>query len=212
MKVKTQIEAYLTQLQETIANLPAELIDQVIAILLDCAQNGHKVFICGNGGSASTASHFACDLAKNTIVPGAPPFRVIALTDNMALMTAWANDSDYDNVFAAQLAPLVEAGDVIIGISCSGNSGNVLNALTLARQQGATTIGFTGDQGGQLKAMVDVCIQAPSPRIEQQEDIHLILEHCICAAIRERLTHQYAPIPCQITPSPVPAPEELLVG
>ena len=212
MKLSTQVETYLTQLQETIANLPSELIDQVITILLECAHSGHKVFICGNGGSASTASHFACDLAKNTIVSGAPPFRVIALTDNMALMTAWANDTNYDNVFAAQLAPLIEPGDVVIGISCSGNSGNVLNALALARQQGAITIGFTGDQGGRLKEMVDVCIQAPSPHIEQQEDVHLILEHCICTAIREQLTHQYAPIPYQIAPAPVPTPEEMLVS
>jgi len=212
MKLSAQVETYLTQLQETIANLPSELIDQVISILLECAQNGHKVFICGNGGSASTASHFACDLAKNTMVSGAPPFRVVALTDNMALMTAWANDTSYDNVFAAQLAPLIEAGDVVIGISCSGNSGNVLNAVTLAHQQGAITIGFTGDQGGQLTEMVDICIQAPSPHIEQQEDVHLILEHCICTAIREQLIRQYASIPYQITPVPVQTSKEMLVS
>jgi D-sedoheptulose 7-phosphate isomerase len=112
----------------------------------------------------------------------------------MALMTAWANDTAYDNVFAAQLNPLVEPEDIVIGISCSGNSANVLNAMALARRQGATTIGFTGDQGGRLKEMVDLCIQVSSPRIEQQEDIHLILEHCICAAIRDELTQQYNPI------------------
>lgn len=210
MNLSADVEIYLMQLQDTVANLPSGLIDQVIAILLEAAHAGKKVFICGNGGSASTASHFACDLAKNTIVPGAPAFRVIALTDNMALMTAWANDTDYDNVFAAQLNPLVEAGDVVIGISCSGNSGNVLNALAVARQHGATTIGFSGDQGGQLKEMVDVCILAPSPRIEQQEDAHLVLEHCICAAIRDELTRQYAPISYEITPAP--APQQALVS
>jgi D-sedoheptulose 7-phosphate isomerase len=192
------IETYLAQLQETIAKLPAELIDQVINVLLDNVRSGGKVFICGNGGSASTASHFACDLAKNTVVSGAPKFRVIALTDNMALMTAWANDTAYDNVFAAQLDPLVQAGDVVIGISCSGNSKNVINAMDIAHQHGATTIVFTGDDGGRLKNIVDWCIQVPNPRIEQQEDIHLVLEHCICAAVRDRLVQEYSVIPSQV--------------
>ena len=134
------IETYLAQLQDVVANLPADLIDRVVAILLDSARQGNKVFIFGNGGSASTASHFACDLAKNTQVPGAPHFRVIGLTDNMALMTAWANDTAFDNIFAAQLSPLVERGDVVIGISCSGNSANVLKAMEVARQHGAVTL------------------------------------------------------------------------
>ena len=186
------VQKYLSELQQTVASLPVEPIDQVITILLESAGRGSKVFICGNGGSASTASHFACDLAKNTQVSGAPRLRAIALTDNMALMTAWANDTDYNNVFAAQLAPLVEAGDVVIGISCSGNSANVLKAMQVARDHGATTIGFTGDQGGLLPAAVDLCIWVPSPYIEQQEDIHLILEHVICSAIRERLSQEYS--------------------
>jgi D-sedoheptulose 7-phosphate isomerase len=201
MKANMQyIETYMTSLQETIAKLPADLMDRVIEILLKNVHAGRKVFICGNGGSASTASHFACDLAKNTVVPGAPHFRVVALTDNMALVTAWANDTAYDEVFAAQLDPLVQPGDVVIGISCSGNSANVLNAMKVARQQEAITIAFTGDTGGRLKNMVDVCICAPSPRIEQQEDVHLMLEHCICAAVRETLTRQYAlPIPIKLS-------------
>ena len=209
MNLSARVETYLSQLQETVANLSSELIDQVIAILLECAYSGHKVFICGNGGSASTASHFACDLSKNTAVPDAPPFKVIALTDNMALMTAWANDTAYDNVFAAQLSPLVESGDVVIGISCSGNSGNVLNAMALARQSGAITIGFTGDQGGQLKEMVDLCILTPSPRIEQQEDVHLILEHCICAAIRDELTRQYSSVTYEVIATP---PQKVMIS
>lgn len=185
------IETYLVELQETVAQLPTDLIDQVVNTLLECAERGNKVFLCGNGGSASTASHFACDLAKNTLVSGAPPFKVVALTDNVELLTAWANDSDYGNVFAAQLGPLVENGDVVIGISCSGNSNNVLNALELARDRGATTIGFTGNEGGRLPEMVDVCIRANSSHIAQQEDIHLILEHCICSTITEERTRKY---------------------
>jgi D-sedoheptulose 7-phosphate isomerase len=192
----SNIQTYFEELQEVVANLPAELVEQVVTSLLDCARRGSKVFIFGNGGSASTASHFACDLAKNTQVPGAARFRVIALTDNIPLMTAWANDTAYDNIFAAQLEPLVERGDVVIGISCSGNSGNVLKAMTVARQAGAMTIGFTGDQGGRLKEMVDLCLQVSSRRIEQQEDVHLIVEHCVCAAIRTELVQSSLPHKC----------------
>jgi D-sedoheptulose 7-phosphate isomerase len=146
----------------------------------------------GNGGSASTASHFACDLAKNTLVPGAQPFKVIALTDNVELLTAWANDSDYGNVFAAQLGPLVQKDDVVIGISCSGNSPNVLNAMKLARKCGAITIAFTGDTGGYIQDIVDECIKVPSTHIAQQEDVHLMLEHCICSSILDVLTRKHA--------------------
>jgi len=103
------VETYLAQLQEMAANLPVGSIDRVICVLLESARAGRKIFILGNGGSASTASHFACDLAKNTIVLNAPRLRVISLADNIPLMTAWANDTAFDNVFAAQLSPLVEA-------------------------------------------------------------------------------------------------------
>jgi len=185
------IETYLIELQETIAQVSTESVKQVIDVLIDCAERGNKVFICGNGGSASTASHFACDLAKNTQVEGAPLFKVIALTDNVELLTAWANDTTYNNVFAAQLAPLLETNDVVIGISCSGNSGNVLNALKLAKQQGAITIGFTGDIGGRLPELSDLHIKVASHRIEQQEDVHLILEHCICSTITNELKQKY---------------------
>jgi len=187
MKSIEHVANYLSQVQATVANLAAEPVDAVVKILLEAAHTNHKVFIFGNGGSASTASHMACDLSKNTMVPGAPRFKVIALTDNLPLITAWSNDTAYEHVFAEQLRPLVDAGDVVIGISCSGNSANVINAMKLARQSNAKTIAFTGDHGGRLQDTVDLCIKAPSPKIEVQEDIHLMLEHCICHTIREEL-------------------------
>lgn len=198
MSVSKSVETYLTQLQQTVSNLPSALIDQLVTLLLERVRWGSTVYIFGNGGSAATASHFACDLAKNTMVPNAPRFRAIALTDNMSLISAWANDTAYENIFAAQLEPLVEAGDVVIGISCSGNSPNVLKAMAVAREHDAVTIAFTGDQGGSLKGMVDLCIQVPSSSIEQQEDAHLIMEHCICAAIREELNTQYNLLPSSL--------------
>lgn len=196
MHSKTHIQKYMEEMQNTIASLSSQPVEDVIELLLESARRGHKVFIFGNGGSASTASHFACDLSKNTIVPGAPRFKVIALTDNLPLITAWSNDTAYEHAFAEQLSPLVEEGDVVIGISCSGNSANVINAMKVARQHNAKTIAFTGDKGGHLQEMVDLCIKALSPRIEQQEDIHLILEHSICSSIRDELMNQnYALIP-----------------
>ena len=126
----------------------------------------------------------ANDLNKLTIVPGRRRFRAMALTDNVPLMTAWGNDNCYEDIFAEQLLNFIRAGDVVIGISCSGNSGNVLKALRLAREVGAATIGFTGQEGGQIKNLVDHCIFAPTGHIGRQEDIHTILDHVISTTLR----------------------------
>ena len=184
------VNNYFTELHETVLKLPTQEIEKVIDVLLKTAHRGKKVFVCGNGGSASTASHIACDLAKNTMVAGAPRLRVVGLTDNVPMMTAWANDTGYDNVFAAQLIPLVEPGDVLIGISCSGNSPNVLNAVVAAKQSGATTIAFTGDRGGQLVDFADIFVRVSHPLIEIQEDVHLALGHCITVALRAELERE----------------------
>ncbi|MCI0398741.1 MAG: SIS domain-containing protein [Chloroflexi bacterium] len=184
------VVGYIAGLQETLDRLPLALIEEVIAILHESRLEGRQVFIMGNGGSASTASHFVCDLAKNTRHNGRPAFRVLGLTDNMAVLSAYANDEGYENVFAEQLANFVRPGDVVIGISTSGNSPNVLRAIELANQVGAKTIGFTGFDGGRLGRIVALNVQVPNNCIEQIEDVHLILEHLICTALRQRL--QYA--------------------
>src|SRR5438105_8491810 len=108
------------------------------------------MFILGNGGSAATASHFALDLAKNTITSGAPRLKAISLTDHVPLITAWSNDTAYEHIFAEQLANLIEPGDIVIGISTSGNSLNVIHALHLAKHTRASTIGLLGARGGKL--------------------------------------------------------------
>lgn len=180
------IETYLDDLRQTLDRLPVEDIDRAVEVLQHARLNDKQVFILGNGGSAATASHFACDLGKNTVMPDRPRFRVMALTDNMPLFSALANDYGYEHVFAEQLANLVRAGDVVVGISGSGNSPNVLNAIRLATEVGATTIGLTGFDGGKLKEMVDVCVLVPSYCMEKVEDVHLILEHIITTAVRER--------------------------
>lgn len=190
------IRSYIVQLQSTLDLLPLQKISEVISILYEARLANRQVFIMGNGGSASTATHFVCDLAKNTRKPGWPDFRVLGLSDNMALVSAYANDEGYENVFARQLASFVQPEDVVIGISTSGKSANVLEAVKLANDRGATTIGFTGFDGGQLAKLVDVNVHVPSDCIEQVEDVHLILEHLMCKVLRER-TQQAERLPAE---------------
>lgn len=185
------VESYLIEMKETIDSLPREPINTVISILQQARLNGRQVFIMGNGGSASTASHFVCDLAKRTRQAGWPHFRVIGLTDNMAIFSAYANDDGYENVFAHQLDNLLRPGDIVIGISGSGNSPNVIKGIELAKERGAITIGFTGMTGGKLRSLAQVAIHIPNKRIEQVEDIHLMLEHMIC----DTLARMVAPEP-----------------
>lgn len=183
------VREYIGTLQQTLELLSIARIHEVIDELHEARMSNRQVFIMGNGGSASTASHFVCDLGKNTRRDGWPPFRVFGLADNMALFSAYANDEGYENVFAQQLASYVQPHDIVIGISTSGNSANVINAITLAKRRKAKTIGFTGFDGGQLGSMVDVHVHTPSNCIEQVEDTHLILEHLICSVLHERLPH-----------------------
>lgn len=180
------IHRYIEDLEHTLANLPEDRIEQVVQILHEARLNNQQVFIMGNGGSASTASHFVCDLGKNTRVKGIPNFRVMGLTDNMALFSALANDEGYENVFMQQLASHIQSGDVVIAISASGNSPNVVNAIELANSIPARTIGFTGFDSGKLGGMVDINLHVPSHLIEHVEDIHLVLEHLICKELREK--------------------------
>jgi D-sedoheptulose 7-phosphate isomerase len=181
------IQHYLDDLRRVLEELPVVRIEEAIILLYHARLNGRQVFIMGNGGSASTASHFACDLGKGTVVPGRPRFRVMALTDNTALFSAYANDEGYENVFVQQLASFVQPGDVVIGISTSGNSANVLRAIELADARHATTIGFTGFDGGQLANLVAVEIRVPSDNIERIEDVHLVLEHVISSTLRRAI-------------------------
>ena len=179
------ITSYISVLQDTVGKLPVDPITRVVETLQNARLEGRKVFVMGNGGSASTANHFVCDLAKNTRHDSLPHFRVIGLTDNMAIFSAYANDEGYENVFAAQLANLVEAEDVVIAISASGNSANVVKAIQEAKSYNAVTVGFTGFTGGKLASLVDIQVHVDSYVIEHVEDIHLMLEHMIVKAIKD---------------------------
>jgi D-sedoheptulose 7-phosphate isomerase len=180
------IQNYISTLSQTMGQRSHELIVEVINILQRARMQGNQVFIMGNGGSASTATHFVCDLAKNTRHEGLPHYRAIGLTDNMAVFSAYANDEGYENVFAKQLANLIQPGDIVIGISASGNSQNVINAIQEAKQGTVTTIAFTGFDGGRLGQLVDINIHVKSDIIEHVEDIHLMLEHMMVKAIKDQ--------------------------
>jgi D-sedoheptulose 7-phosphate isomerase len=177
--------SYITELDQMLREISQSQVQEIVALLEDAYRQGHRIFIMGNGGSAATASHFALDLAKNTIMAGAPRVKAISLTDHVPLITAWSNDTAYEHIFAEQLATMIEAGDVVIGISTSGNSANVINALQLAKKSCAFTVGLLGAKGGQIKNVVDAYILAPGQNIEQEEDAHLILAHIITRHMRE---------------------------
>ena len=180
------VRSYIDGLQKTLDQLPEDRINQVIDLLHTARLERRQVFVMGNGGSASTATHLVCDLAKNTRTSAMPNFKVIGLSDNMAIFSALANDEGYESVFAQQLTSFVQAGDIVIGISASGKSPNVLRAIEVANQAGAITVGFTGFDGGRLADMVQIDVHVPSNSIEHVEDIHLALEHMISQALRER--------------------------
>jgi len=178
------IQSYLSQVSATLANLPVDTIAQVADLIETARKDGKRIFTFGNGGSAATASHFASDLSKGAISKGKPRIKAFALTDNVPLLSAWANDTAYENIFAEQLENFIEPGDIAIGISGSGNSPNVLNGVKIAKAKGATTIGFIGFDGGKLKDLVDIALVVPNHNMEQVEDVHLLLEHVITTCLR----------------------------
>jgi D-sedoheptulose 7-phosphate isomerase len=179
------ITNYLVDLHKTLDEMPVSLIQKMVEVLLEARLCDKQVFVMGNGGSASTSSHFVADLGKNTRVKGLASFRVIGLADNVASITAYGNDEGYENIFVQQLVGMMKPGDVVIGISASGKSLNVLKAIEYASINGAYTIGLTGFDGGLLGNMVKLHIHVPSNRIEQVEDIHLMINHMVISAIKD---------------------------
>ena len=187
-------EEYIAKLKQTLDQLPLDEIKEIKNILLQAYEKNKQIFIMGNGGSAATASHFACDLAKGTIKDNPhikKRFKVIALTDNIPLITAWSNDTDYSQVFIEQLRNLLNKDDVVIAISGSGSSENVLKAVEYANQRGALTIALTGFDAGKLKDIAHKCLGVSSNSMERIEDVHLILEHLLCLWLGEELRVVY---------------------
>jgi D-sedoheptulose 7-phosphate isomerase len=179
---------YFRELTRIIPQLPYGAIDSIISFLLQTFAEERTVFVFGNGGSAASASHMMVDMNKGAAegLERKLP-KVIALTDNVPLLTAWANDSSYEHVFSEQLKNFIQKGDAAFAISASGNSPNVVLALATAREHGAATIGVTGHQGGKMKPLCDICAVVPSDNTQMIEDMHHAILHSIFTAVRERL-------------------------
>ncbi len=163
----------------------AEGIARAIPVLATARDAGRTIFFFGNGGSASTASHMAQDLAKLTIAEGRKRFRTHSLADHMSVILAWANDSSFAEIYAEQIKSYGQPGDVAVGISGSGNSPNVLRALEEARKIGMTTVGFIGTGGGKMKALCDVSVVVPSNNMQHIEDLHHIMLHLVASYLRD---------------------------
>jgi len=181
---------YFQKIKEIINNLDSKKIQKIVEVLFDAYKNNKQIFVLGNGGSAANSSHFACDLTKGTLEnvydDNESRFRAISLTDNIAIATAFGNDLSFEDIFCQQLRNLVNKGDVVIGISASGNSANVIKAIEYAKKCGAKTIGLLGFRtGGKLRDLVDYEITVQDDHYGRIEDIHLMLAHFIVSSLTE---------------------------
>ncbi len=196
MENKEFIEGYLSEMKKVVENMPVEAIDRAVELIFDAWRRGSQVFTCGNGGSASTATHFACDLSKTTIVEGKRRLKAYCLNDNIPLMSALINDEGFDNLFCEQLKDRFQEGDVLISVSVHGGAGrdkaglwsqNLLKAMKYAKESGGKTVGFSGFDGGPMKEIADVCIVVPANSTPHVESFHLALEHLICSLLKEKI-------------------------
>ncbi len=174
---RKEIEAYIEHEIETLRALDRDAINDALNLLLETMENGNTVFVFGNGGSSATASHFQNDFNKGVSEHTEKKFNFLCLNDNVATMMAVANDIGFEEVFRFQLQGHVKPGDVVLAISGSGNSKNVINAVEYAKEQGCRIIGLTGFGGGKLRQMADVSLHAPINSMQITEDIHMIFDH-----------------------------------
>lgn len=181
-----RVRAYLTETARLLEALPIDQIAGLAEELSRARTEDRSVLVFGNGGSASTASHIACDLTKNAVVDGLPRLRVIAVGDAQATMTAYANDNGYESTFEEAIRTFGRPQDLAIAVSVSGSSPNVVAAVRLARQMGMRTIAVTGAPGGALASMVDRHILVPSATMECVEDAHLVINHALTVVLRSQ--------------------------
>ncbi len=179
MNFLDDIEDYFSMLKGAIDATDRKSIDTVIKLLQKAYEEERQVFIMGNGGSGSTASHLACDFNKGLSYGKRKRFKVMSLNDNLPILLAYANDVSYENVFVEQLKNFFSPKDYVIGISGSGKSGNVIKAIEYANQNGGITIGFCGYSGGKLKEIAQYCVHVPIDDMQISEDLHMILTHLI---------------------------------
>ncbi len=184
---RQHIEAHLGWVRECIEKFDLEAVEKIVDLIVDACNDRRQVFIFGNGGSASTASHFCCDLGKGAVVEGKPRLRVASLNDNMAWITAIGNDISYDEIFTEQLINFLEPEDVVIAISASGNSPNVISAMQYVNEVGAIGVGMIGFGGGKLANLCKESVIVDSYDYGVVEGLHLVLEHLIAQSVRKKL-------------------------
>ena len=178
-------QQYKSKLLRALETVDLEAVGQTIEILAKARAERRHIFVCGNGGSASTASHFVCDMVKGASFNRELRFRIMALTDSLPTITAYSNDVGYDCVFAEQLKNFAQADDVFMAISGSGNSPNVLCAMEYANSIGCKTIALTGRDGGKLGPMAKLQIRVAEPHMGRIEDGHMIVCHMLCYSFME---------------------------
>lgn len=181
---------YLDYLCGLLQRLDTGAIGKAAGILEEARRKGRRIYLIGNGGSAATASHMANDLSLGARAEGSGRFKAISLTDNHSVVTALANDSGYENVFSAQLEVLLEPGDVLVAISASGDSPNVVRAVEYAKSRGAATVAFAGFDGGAIARLCDIAVVARTPKGEYGpvEDAHMALDHLLMSYFKSRLS------------------------
>lgn len=184
--MKQHIEDYVSKIRILLDNLNKDAIENATKLIETAYRNENFIFIIGNGGSAATASHMANDFSKGIMTKSGKSLKAISLTDNAPILTAISNDEGYEKIFINQLKVLLKREDVVIGISASGNSINVISALKYAKEHGAKTIGLVGFDGGKMKYLVDVCIHITTPAgmYGPVEDMHMILNHIISGYLK----------------------------
>lgn len=180
--------AYINELVKCAKDIPESEIEEITNLLVDAYNNSRCVFIIGNGGSASTASHFRCDLVKGTVVKDKKRIKAMSLSDNTETITAIGNDISYEDIFAEQLKNFLSKGDLLIAISASGNSPNIIKAVTYAKTAGVVIVGLTGFGGGKLKQLSDKCIVINSYEYGVVEDLHLMLGHILSKNVKEYIS------------------------
>lgn len=178
---------YFERLNKTLLNINIEEFEKLEEIIFNAYKNNKTIFIIGNGGSASAATHWSCDFSKGTRVENKRPLKCISLTDNIALITAISNDISYDDVFVEQLKVFFSKGDVLIGISASGNSENIVRALKHCKDNCGTAIAIVGFTGGKCREIADYSVYIPNNEYGIVEDIHIIIDHMVSQKIKKRI-------------------------
>ena len=188
------IERYLIEMKDVIDRLDKESVTRIMNMILEARERGSTVFIIGNGGSASTATHFASDLAKTAMVEGKKRIKAMSLVDNIPLVSAWTNDTGFDNIYKGQLENFLKPNDLVIAISVHGGrkdwSNNLIKAVEYAKQNSAKTIALTGFDGGEMKNIVDECLIVPVNSTSHVESLHVALHHLITFGIKEEIMNE----------------------